>query len=163
MRAIETRAQTDGDKRAWTSGELAVLRKLGPDGAAAVAEALGRSVRSVQRQAARQGVSLRRRGERRGSVIGERVPGALPSDLRRLALDGISDAERALRRVLLDLSGELCPSCTYRPAEVASTGLCNVCHDRRLAAAHRQEVVTVSARRELVTARQQKHRARQTR
>jgi hypothetical protein len=136
------------------------LRKIAAMGAELAAAELGRSERSVRVQASRHGISLRRTGERRGSVLGERAPGTLPPEERRAVLYGVADPARALARARLDVAGSLCPACGYRPAEVRSTGLCAVCHDRRLAEAHRQEAYAVEARRDLVTARQQKRRAR---
>jgi hypothetical protein len=162
--AIETRDETRETKQgAWSSGELAALRRLAPLGAVAVAVELGRSERSVRVQASRIGVSLRRSGERRGNVLGERVAGQLPPEHRKAVLYGTSDAERALTRARAGSNDPLCPACTYRPIQNRQTGLCDVCHIRRLTAAHREEAQLIEARRELVTARQQKHRARETR
>jgi hypothetical protein len=92
-------------------------------------------------------------------VLGERRGSTLPPEQRHAVLHGIADPARALRRVKLDRSGSLCPGCGYRPQEVTTTGLCGVCHDNRLAWAHRQETRIITARRDLAAARQEKHRA----
>lgn len=46
--------------RAWTTDEVRYLYDNAHDGAEAIAEALGRTARAVERQAGRYGVSLRR-------------------------------------------------------------------------------------------------------
>ena len=45
----------------WSTSEVAYLEEHAPEGAEAVAEALGRSPESVRQQAKRYGVSLRKR------------------------------------------------------------------------------------------------------
>lgn len=135
---------------------------MAPLGVLAIAEELGRTPKAVKLFASKNGISLRRDGERRGSVLGEPRPGTLPADQRRAVLYGITNPERARARAE-GRDRELCPGCAYRPVENRRTGLCEPCHLRRLAWAHQQEVVVVAARRELVTARQQKHRARELR
>lgn len=44
----------------WTTREIAYLEEHASDGAASIAAALGRSVKSVERQAERYGLSLRK-------------------------------------------------------------------------------------------------------
>lgn len=148
------------DRRPWTSGEIAQLRKLAHLGPIALADQLGRSVGSIKMQASRQRISLRRPGERRGCVLGERHPGQLHTEVRTLVFVGTSDPERAERRALS--TDPLCPDCGHRPQERRS-GLCEVCYLRRLTWSHRQEAAIASARRELDAARQAKHRARESR
>lgn len=161
-----TRARICGANMAvqnpWTVRELEELRRLAPLGAAAAAAALGRSVASVKRAAQRHRISLRRKGERRGLVLGQprgmRTEGEI-ARLRRAVLAGELDpgeVEARGRAVLLGL--ELCPACAARPAEVSSTGLCRPCHLRALAHGAAHVRAEVQARRAWDAERQRKHR-----
>lgn len=144
----------------WTTSEIAILRSSGHLGAVAVAAMLGRSVGSVREAARRQRISLRRRGERRGVLLGqprgvslrELLPPEVAADRRLAAL--------ILERQRVDADAELCPRCATRPASVRQTGLCPPCHKRRLAEVHREIVADQEASRELWQARQAVKRAR---
>lgn len=167
--------QTAGDiPRPWTSSEIATLREHAHLGATAVATLLGRSVRAVRLAASRNRISLRRQGERRGIILGQ--PRAVSwssqsgagadstrlSAIREDALAGVIDLGDLERRALEEMvsrTRSLCPSCGARPQERRSTGLCEPCHLRGLARAHRDEMDRREARRDLWAARQAKHRA----
>lgn len=136
-----------------------MLRELAATGvgAAAIAEVLERSEQAVRDQASRQRVSVRRSGERRGLILGERRAARFEHEVRTAVLIGVvdpADAERRARR-----SGDLCPSCSSRYASTRS-GFCEPCHLRRLAEAHREELAIIAGRRELDAARALKYRAR---
>ena len=78
--------------RPWTSIETEALRALAPVlGCRGCAEALGRSRKSVERQAARLGISLRRRSC--GGIPGDACSSAVLKRVRELAV------------------AELCPAC----------------------------------------------------
>lgn len=157
--------------RGWTVAEVQQLRKHAHLGAAAVAHMLGRSVWSVRKAAHRYRVSLRPRGERRGHILGQPQTGAWTDQLgadplmlatiRADALAGTVDLAQLEARVVESLreGRAICPSCGRRPQERVSTGLCEPCHVRALAWAHRDEQDRREARRELWRARQGKHRA----
>jgi hypothetical protein len=155
----ENAATSGANIRPWTSSELATVRAQAHLGAARVADLLDRSVASVRSAAYRQRISLRRKGSRRGSVMGQPRGVSLPAELRR-GLLRTRVAEAVAARVALDEEAALCPACAARPIRVASTGLCRVCHLRRLAEAHREQLAEVEARRALWSARQDLKRAR---
>lgn len=158
--------------RPWTSVEVATLRRHADLGARAIAELLDRSVDSIEQAAKRYRVSLRRKGERRGRVLGQRgpwidgTPGADPARLaviRNEALAGLVDLAALEARIRDHVDGPrrpLCPSCGQRHQERPTTGLCEVCHLRLLAQMHRDEVERRDARRELWQSRQEKSRAK---
>jgi hypothetical protein len=149
-----------GDKpAAWTTSELGELRTLALAGlgAAAIADALERSPKAVRRQAEKHRISLRRAGERRGSIMGELPAGRLDPTLREAVFLGVTDPGAAERRMLA--TGELCPGCALRPSSTRS-GLCDVCHLGRLIEGHRDELAVAGRRLELDAARAMKYRAR---
>ncbi len=139
--------------RPWTTRELAELRRLASRGARAVAEALGRSVCSVQLQAHRQRISLRPPGERRGTLLGQPRGVSLRSsraaeayarallEVRERVLRGEvdpADLDLEVRRAARILRGDLlCPGCSRAPQETVH-GLCRECHVRELARAYRE-------------------------
>ena len=142
----------------WTTGDIAFLRANAALGAAELARLMERSRQSVKDAAHRHGISLRRRGERRGTLLGQ------PRGLRLAELLPRADRETAalaLAREELDREAALCPECGHRPVRVRKTGLCLACHRRRLADAHREALSEIEAGRELWQARQQLRRARE--
>jgi hypothetical protein len=162
-----THEEKSVSKKPWTTAELAQVRKLAAKGAEAIAEELGRPVRSVTEAARRARISLRRSGERRGRVMGE--PHKLPVDVARVrmlrglrddVLAGKVDLRRIERRVRLLATGMVCPGCGKRPQEVESSGLCEVCHLDNLTEAHRLERDRIEHQRALDGERQRKHRAK---
>ena len=125
----------------WTSAELEALRHLAPRlGGQGCAAALERSRKSVERQAARLGVSLRRRS------CGGRV--------------GESCSPAVLRRVRELAAAELCPACGRLPIGVKATGLCWRCHYEALCAVHEEEAAKLEGQRELWAARSRLQRRR---
>ncbi len=153
-----------------------MLRAVAATGAEAAAIILGRSVASVRTAAARHRISLRQPGERRGLVLGQprgqswaRLRDAADlavaaRTVREAILAGEVDParlERVARRALLIASGApLCPACATRPQERSTTGLCEDCHLRELARAHREDQSRQEAQRELWRERQRKTRDR---
>lgn len=161
--------------KGWTSQEISLLRKNAHLGAVYVSTVLGRSVASVRRQAHRHRISLRADGERRGIVLGQpagtrwaaQVKAGVPIErlelLREQMLAGEVDMGALEAKVREHVHGKtrpLCPSCSERPQERWQTGLCEICHWRELARAHRLEADRASARRDLDAARQEASRAR---
>ncbi len=157
----------------WGTDEVRTLREHAHEGAVIVAIMLGRTEKSVREAAKRYRISLRRKGERRGLIMGQRGrwvdaagTGVDPSRLavmRSEVLDGVLDIAALEIRVREQMHGPrrpMCPSCCQREQERPSTGLCEVCHLRELARAHRDEVERREARRELWQARQEKSRRR---
>lgn len=142
----------------WTSKDLAFLRKHAGLGAAELADRLGRTRRAVEQAAHRHRISLRPRGERRGTLLGQprgvRLRDLLPADIDR------KTATLVLARQEIDAEAELCPSCAQREIAVRTTGLCWPCHKRRLADVHRDLLAEQEAQRELWRTRQQLKRAR---
>jgi len=145
----------------WTTRDIALLRANAHLGAEELARLLGTTPCAVRNLAHRQRISLRRRGERRGILLGqprdlslaELVGGKLAADRKTAAL--------VLERSELTAAGELCPECCARPVRVRKTGLCLPCHKRRLADAHRELLAEAEAGRELWQARQALKRARE--
>lgn len=148
-----------GVKRPWTTTELGQLRELASAGIGlpAIAVLLERSPKSVERQASRHRISLRTPGERRGLIMGEQNRRRLDPELREAVFLGVSDPVAAERRSTA--LGELCPGCSLRYVNTRS-GLCDVCHLKRLAAGHRDELAVRDSRLELDAARAMKYRAR---
>lgn len=155
----------------WSTEELRTLRENAQHGAAAVAAMLGRTEAAVWSAAKRYRISLRRRGETRGKILGQRgawsaisaIDGARLDLIRTEVLGGILDVAVLEARIREEHHGPrrpICPACGQRPQERPATGLCEVCHLRELARAHRDEVERREARRELWQARQDKHRRR---
>lgn len=127
--------------RYWTTAELAALRHLAPLlGCRGLAEALGRSERSVERQAARQGISLRRK--KSGGAAGDDLSPAALKRIRELAV------------------ATLCPACGKRPVGVKATGLCWKCHYDALCAVHEEAAAKLEGQRALWAARQKLQRRR---
>lgn len=158
---------------AWGTDEVRTLREHASQGALVVAVMLGRSEHSVRQAAKRLRISLRRKGERRGLILGQTgawadgaqtgVDAARLSLIRDEVLAGVVDISVLEARVRQSVHGPhrpMCPSCCQREQERSSTGLCEVCHLRELARAHRDEVERRDARRELWQARQEKSRSR---
>lgn len=161
------------DRRPWTSSEIARMRAHANLGTAAVAELLGRSVRSVKNKAHRERISLRGDGYRGGLIVGQSRSSSWMSQSgmspRRLAeireqviagnLD-IGELERRVIDAVRNPQRPLCPWCGTRPIQRQTTGLCEPCHLRELARAHRDEAARIEAHRDLDAARQQASRAR---
>lgn len=157
------RDHQSGSHAAWTSSEVAELRRLAPLGARVAAQALGRSVSSVRLQAHRQRISLRPPGERRGILLGQspKVKGPAVKKLRRDVLAGDVDQEVVVHLVELAAQGApICPMCGREPVETPA-GLGQICHNRELALAHELAVDRRTSERDLDAARQRKHRARE--
>ena len=125
--------------RSWTHAEEEALRYLSHLGARACSEAFERSIQSVQRKALRLGVSLRRK--KSGYVL----------DI---------SGEAVLRRIRELSEASMCPGCGFRFAGVKSTGLCGICHVKRLKAVHEDEIVKIEAQRELWAVRSRLQRRR---
>lgn len=125
--------------RSWTHAEEEALRILAPLGGSACALAFDRSLKSIERKAASLGVSLRRRSY--GGNLGETSPATL-------------------RRVRELSEAQLCPACGFRFASVKATGLCGLCHVKRLRDVHEEEIVKAEAQRELWAARSKLQRRR---
>lgn len=144
----------------WTSLELRDLREHAHLGAAAVALLLGRSRSCVERMASRQRISLRVRGEHRGSVLGQPRGHAILPQIRGDVVSGKVSAEAIAERMTLLRVAALCPVCGSRPIEVATTGYCVCCHKRLLAEAHLGELEKLDAQKALWASRQALCRAR---
>ena len=147
--------------RPWTTTEIAVMRDNARAGVAAVAKILGRSQVSVRCAAARHRVSLRRAGSRKGRVLGQVAGQALDAQTREALLDA-KRAELIAAR-MLDPEDALCPTCAKRPARIRSTGLCRVCHLKRLSENHREVLQEEEAGRELMASRAALARSRRRR
>ncbi len=145
----------------WTTTEIGILRENASLGATALAALLHRSEASVRRAAERHRISLRRPGERRGSVLGQPRGVSLKRQMRDDILCGMVDAAVLAERLRLDAEAELCPACGVRPVRVTTTGLCRACHLSRLADLHREALAEISAQKELWRERQTLHRARE--
>lgn len=160
--------------RGWTSAELQALRANAHLGADALAAILNRPREAVRSAAHRHRISLRQSGENRGAVLGQPRgqrwadqirAGVSPERLaaiRRDTRDGVVDMatlERKARDAVYGKPRPVCPACGQRPIERQQTGLCEVCHWRELARAHRDEADRIEARRALDAARQEKSRA----
>jgi hypothetical protein len=81
-------------------------------------------------------------------------------ELQLLVTRGQLTMQQLFERITGDTDAELCPRCCERPATIESTGLCRPCHDKALAAAHREYMAEVAANQERATARQQSKRLR---
>lgn len=118
-------------RETWTTSEIAVLFRLAPMGARAVAEATGRTVGAVEHQARRQGISF---------VRVRRTP----------MLDDQTATEKAW--YVQHAQAPLCPRCSRNPAD--STGFCRPCRLRRLEDAERFAREVKDAERENARVRQ---------
>ncbi len=160
--------------RDWTVQELQTLRANAHLGAAAVAAMLDRTVIAVQACARKHRISLRKAGERRGPILGQpkgqhwaaQIRAGVSVErlvaIRQDVLAGTVDMatlEAKAREAVYGKPKPVCPSCGQRPIERSQTGLCEVCHWRELARAHRDEADRIEARRALDAARQEKSRA----
>ena len=125
--------------RPWSHAEEEALRVLSPLGGQACALAFDRSLKSIHRKAAKIGVSMRPR------TLGDKWGTTSPAVLRRVR--ELSDAL-------------LCPECGVRFVGVEKTGLCGVCHMKRLRAVHEEQIEAADAQRELWAARSKLRRRR---
>ena len=85
--------------------------------------------------------------------------GILDADVDPARLEYHLQHEAATRR------GELinpCPACGARPIEMKATGLCRACHYNATTEAYRHLTAEQQAEREFASARQQRHRAKDT-
>lgn len=113
-------------RREWTSGEVKALNELAPFGARVIADAIGRSIRSVDSKAQELGISLKTDHQTVAYIL--RID---HSDIRR------------------HIEADLCPRCGQYPIGVKTTGLCGVCHRKLLAQAMRERRAIDEAQREL--------------
>jgi ribosomal protein L37AE/L43A len=166
----------DYSSRAWTTSEIEYMRKNSHLGAKALAGIFGRSQRSVVCAATRLRISLRPPGERRGLILGQpraqswaeqKSIGMTADRLERIRDDVLSgdvtmtSLEARAREIALgDRARPVCPACGARPQERKSTGLCEPCHLRALAQAHRDSESQRDAQRELWRARQESSRSK---
>lgn len=127
-------------------------------GAAELARLLDRTQRSVEGAAHRNRISLRRRGERRGTVLCQPRGASLRGELRETLL---RDSTLIAERMRIDRDAELCPSCGKRPVRVQRAGFCGVCHMERLTECHLERQAEHDAQKRLWAERQRLHRARQ--
>jgi hypothetical protein len=87
----------------------------------------------VKQAAARNGISLRPAGERRGLLLGQPRGYHVPPDQRKILLDsGNYDKLLAAYGDLMRGKGELCPNCAKRPITTRD-GFCAVCQMERVA------------------------------
>ena len=167
-----------GIPQGWRGSEIRYLRGHAREGAAAIAAHLSAlrasekdprsalTVKAVTRQAERMRIALRRPGSRRGRMLGqprgESWAAGPSSALRQAALEGALDLTLAEGRIAAEVSGQapVCPSCGMRPAWHTKTGLCVVCHKKRLAEQLRQQTSEAEAERDYQSAKQQAHRAK---
>lgn len=156
----EKAANTEGARHAWTSRDLATLREHACEGAESVAAMIGCTPCAVRKAAQRHRISLRLPGSRRGLVLGQPRGVSLRRELREDIISGVVSDEAIARRMSIDDEADLCPVCCRRPQEVRSTGLCTLCHMRRLAEAHLQELEQLDGQRALWSSRQALCRAR---
>lgn len=158
--------------RPWTSADVDFMRRNADSGALWIALQLGRSVGSVKACANRNRISLRRKGEARGLVLGQpraeswrslRDRGVSnPTRIRQSIIEGelsLEEVEDRLRAIASGREAKICPACGVRQVDRQS-GWCTPCYTRELARAHRDATDRIEARRELDAARQGKSRAR---
>jgi len=150
----------------WTLAEIRTLTEHAHQGAHVIAQITGRSLASVKAAAHRHRISLRRRHERRGKVLGE--PRTATGDLlpgRVAVLDRDLDGRRLdyhLEQAAARRRGErrpTCPACGTRAIEMPSTGLCRTCHRHAAIEAYRHAHAEQAAEREAVSERQRRHRS----
>ena len=142
------------EQRPWTSKELQRLEDNGHLGAVALADLLDRSPGSVRGAAYRSRISLRRKGSRCGSVLGQPRGVSLRRDIREDIVSGRVSDELLARRMQADHDAETCPTCGRRPIRVRTTGRCLVCHREALAAAHLEALEEQDAERAMWSTRQ---------
>lgn len=160
-------------RKNWTGKEVQTVRDYSHLGVQALSEMLGRSESSIEHLAHRLRISLRRKGEQRGTILGqprgvrwidqEGVDRARLSAIRADIVEGNTnpaELESRVREIALGSDKPICPSCGVRPQVRPTTGLCEVCHLRALAQAHRDDQATRDAQRELWRARQESSRSR---
>lgn len=162
----------DNSRREWTLSEIQLVRDNAHLGVHTLAQMLNRSENSIRHLASRLRISLRQRGSRRGLLLGQRRgvrwgyqqgDGIALSMLRNDVLDGetnLTELESRVREIALGSEKPTCPACGARPQTRETTGLCEVCHLRALAQAHRDDKATREAKRELWRARQESSRAK---
>lgn len=160
----------------WSMTEIKYLRGHAHEGALAISQRLNilraqeveprppLSERAVRQQAHRMRVAVRRRGCRRGLVIGqprgESWARSNPT-LRDKILDGSLNMTLAELRIAADVAGvELCPECGVRPQRHRQTGLCGVCHRAHLTSQLREQAAEAAANREYQAVKQQNHRTK---
>lgn len=129
-------------------------------GALELAAIMGRSVSSVKAAANRHRISLRRRGVRRGLILGQPRSCSLDARIREDVVSGKVSADVICRRMEIERDAATCPDCGRRPATVSRTGLCLICHNKRLAEAHLDVLEEIDSRRALWSSRQALCRAR---
>lgn len=161
------------ETRPWSSKDVQVLRDKAHLGAHVLADLLGRSPRSVQQAAHRHRISLRRAGSKRGALLGQpkgtawlsqrgNISERTLTEIRERVLDGTLDltaVEAQVQRMLAGQQRPLCPNCVERE-QTRPNGLCDVCHLRALAEAHRNAIAHQDAFKDYELARQQKRRAK---
>lgn len=125
--------------RAWTTGELKVMREFASLGAPAVADLLERSVSSVEAKARELRLSL--------SNTGDDV------DVSRETVAILSRLKMAHRL-------PICPSCGLRVAIMRTTGMCRVCHLDQLIELRETQMQELVRERKLTKLRQDKRRLR---
>jgi hypothetical protein len=144
----------------WTTAELTLLRERAHDGAAAVADLLGRSVVSVKKAAQRHRVSLRRPGVTCGLVLNQPRDVKLSGEFRDAIAKGRIGPNAIAERMELAKTAEICPACGKRPVTMTSTGWCRPCHLSHLADAQRELLYELEAQREPWQVRQSLKRAK---
>ena len=111
----------------WTTRDIALLRANAHLGAEKLADLLGATPRAVRNLASRQRISLRKRGETRGILLGQ------PRDLSLTELVGArlaSDRKTAalvLERGEVAGAAELCPECSARLSGGRGCVVCPSC------------------------------------
>lgn len=140
--------------KTWTTKEYEIIRANASLGAEALALELGRSPRSVACKASELGISLRKKGVRKGLRLGQPRTTRLSHVVRDPAfLEAIADGDtltELTQRLVEEIHGEqeLCPRCVARPIRHRSTGLCTVCHFRGLAQQWRERNAEQEAKAE---------------
>ena len=160
MTADEVMTPSGESNHHWTTGDLAFLRANSSLGAQALSDLMERSLWSVKNAAHRHRISLRRTGSRRGAILGQPRGCSVCAELRSDVMTGKVDQELLARRVEVERHASMCPDCGRRPAQVAKSGLCRICHSQRLSEAHLEQLDELDSRRALWSSRQALHRAR---
>lgn len=154
-----------------TRHEIPLLRALAGDGLtpAEVHEFIPtHSPNAIRQKGYAIGLSWRRKGSRRGLVIGQPRSVSLASHartaaLRELILSGKVKPRVILARLALSVRTDAawCPSCGKRPSHPASRfGLCPICHKEVLVEIQEEELVTIEAHKGQQNVWQKKSRAR---
>lgn len=84
----------------------------------------------------------------------------LPRSVQKAIARGDLTLEEALERARTGLDAELCPACGCRAIETERSGLCRVCHTRRLTDAALDRLTEVAALRDYNVAKTATKRAR---